>query len=366
VTDAAGDTVVAATDSTIAVWDLRQQSTVSRLLGRPRSSLADVARLGAVAAGGGGRYIFWLNGGAISRWDRSTGQLTELGDTECCSLAVDPSGSWIAVGGFERVLVHDTAMSRPTREFRLDNDSYGPVDLVMPDEKTLIAYTSRGVLARVDLATGTVAAAGGLRQPEGSQVVLSPDGTRLGVARPDGSVHLCAWTGHACSTLTGAGTTVSTLSFSAGGQLLMVSRYDGRLELWEVPAGRLWRTIGAGRQSLVTMDDDTGVIALLADNGQVSLWEARSARPLASFRLEEPMSDRYGDIGFKSDLLVSAPGPDLFAVTPGGFAYQFRLDPTTLLTAACVLAGRDFSQQERETYLSANIRGGATCTGGKG
>jgi WD40 repeat protein len=364
VTDAAGDVVVAAADRTIAVWDLRQQSTVSRVLGRPRRSLADVSRLGAVAAGGGGRYIFWLNGGVISRWDRSTGRRTHLGDTECCSLAVDPTGNRIAVGGFERVLVHDAAMSRPAREFRLNNDSYDALSLVMPDEKTVIVYTSRGVLARVDLIRGAVDGAEGLRQPEGSQVVLSPDGKQLGVARPDGSVRICAWTGRECSTLAGTGTVVSTLSFSASGRLLMVSRYDGRLELWEVPEGRLWRTIGTGRQALVTMNDETGMIALLAEDGQVSLWEARSARPLASFRLEEPTSDRYGDIGFKSDLLVW--GLDLFAVTPGGFAYQFRLDPETLFKAACVLAGRDFSQQERETYLSANVRGGATCTGGKG
>jgi WD40 repeat protein len=369
VMDAAGDTVVAAADTTIAIWDLRQQSRVSRVLGMPRRSLTDVSRFGAVATGGLGRYIYWFNDNVLSRWDRSTGRLAVTDETGCCSLAADPSGSRIAVGGSDRVFVYDAALSEPAREFRVADDPDSSFHLMMPDQKTVIAYDpSRGVLARVDLAAGAVHTASAERQPESSSIVSSRDGRHLAVALPDGGVRICAWTDARlrCSTLTGSGTLASAVSYSATGRLLVVSRYDGKLDLWNVAAGTLVRSIGVGRQSLVTMDDTSGVIALLAENGQVSLWDAHSVRPLASFRLEEPMSDKYGDIGYKSGLLVVGPGPDLFAVTPGGFAYQFRLDPDVLLEAACALAGRDLSEQERDIYLSPNERAGTTCARGKG
>jgi WD40 repeat protein len=145
-------------------------------------------------------------------------------------------------------------------------------------------------------------------------------------------------------------------------RFLAVTRDDGSLELWEILKRRLTLSIDAGRQSQMSVDEESGVMALLADDGEVSLWDTNSARPLASFRLEEPVGDKYGDIGYKSALMVSSPGPDLYAVTSGGFAYRFRLAPRALVEAACRLAGRDFSTQERKTYLTPIVPSGPTCT----
>ena len=215
-----------------------------------------------------------------------------------------------------------------------------------------MAYSSSGVLTRMDLDAGSVGARRLIRNPDASLVTFSPNGQRLSIAQPDGSVQVCAWTGLQCFTLVPGGASVSAVSFSVGGRFVAVVRGDGTLGLWEVSERRPRLSIDAGRQSLVSVDEESGVMALLADDGEVSLWDINSARPLASFRLEEPIGDKFGDIGYKSALAVLSPGPDLYAVTPGGFAYRFHLAPSALVKAACGLAARDFSAQERKTYLS--------------
>jgi WD40 repeat protein len=219
-----------------------------------------------LAAADQGRYLYWRNGDAVFRWDHSTGKVIAVEAAECCSLAVDAAGSRVAVGGNERVLVLDGKMSKAVGVFRLEDPSY---QLAMPDSHTVMAYSSSGVLTRMDLDAGSVGARRLIRNPDASLVTFSPNGQRLSIAQPDGSVQVCAWTGLQCFTLVPGGASVSAVSFSVGGRFVAVARGDGTLGLWEVSERRPRLSIDAGRQSLVSVDEESGVMALLADDGEV-------------------------------------------------------------------------------------------------
>jgi WD40 repeat protein len=175
-----------------------------------------------------------------------------------------------------------------------------------------MALTARAIKNRVtgnrvievrDVASGRLRKSRALGAAD-TEVVFSPDGSRLAIVDSQGSVRI--WhlaTGALHTARTGHGRSVRAVAFTPDGRTLAVVdiEADGeQVTLLDAATGRTQRTIvpGAGSVLSLAFSPDGRTLATAGgSNGVVETWDARTGQPEGSFRV----SGGVGALAFSSD-----------------------------------------------------------------
>jgi WD40 repeat protein len=176
-----------------------------------------------------------------------------------------------------------------------------------PDGKKLIVQRPNGTLEVWESSGALQTVLLKARGPAGP-LRFSPDGKTLaaGSRSLDGSVVL--WevaTGKERANLLGHRAAISALTFSADGQTLLTASMDGTVKLWAAGSDREKLTFKAGgNPTNLTLSPPGGLLALGGFDGHLQLWDLRANRSHAT--LQRP-GGKATALGFSSDgkLLVS-------------------------------------------------------------
>jgi WD40 repeat protein len=374
-----------------------------------QASLSPDGRSLAVIGAGRGRNL-QDPPAEVSIWDLDTEKerhrLKTPGDLVFC-LAFSPDSRLLATGcRHPDLVVWDVATGREVRRFTTSN--FNTNVAFSPDGKVVAAVSSAndGAIRLWDVATGRVLP--GSADPLGSRVVdlhfqadgkrllgagamrlawdpvtgrelhryphlpdtswyhpLSPDGTLLATADPDGTLRIWeAATGKPVRAWKGHEGWVSYLLFSADGRQLYSWCEDGSLGAWDVTTGHelhWFRTPRRTAQRLEVSPDGALLAAARAGSGigplQVVLWDLRTGNE--KIRLDMELEGVAMQLAFSPDSrLVAAVGGNLRVghsatlrvwETNGGRSRYFNVLPTAdLVSVAFAPDGRTLAAGARD------------------
>jgi WD40 repeat protein/tRNA A-37 threonylcarbamoyl transferase component Bud32 len=282
-----------------AAWDTGS----GRLLfqaDRPSGALA-FAPAGDLLAGSTAR-------GGITLWSLPGGKelaTLQAGRATIHSLAFSADGTRLAAGDSAgTVTVWDVAARRPvTYCYGSHHDVYA---VAFSSDGTLLASGGRGPARLWDAATGRLhlsVQSGGLV----TAVAFAPDTGRL-VVGSKGPARVAVWAldpGRGTRTLRGLTSQASHLCLSDDGRLLAALAHNWQVGLWDLGSGALLRVLdaprgGVGNDAALAFDPDGRRLACSAGQ-EAKLWDAATGRELAAWRL--PAGAR--------DLLAFRPGGEL-------------------------------------------------------
>ncbi|MGZ5417471.1 MAG: nSTAND1 domain-containing NTPase [Nocardioides sp.] len=156
----------------------------------------------------------------------------------------------------------------------------------------------------------------------------------------------------------GAGDQLLDVSFSPDGGLLASGGAQGKLSVVDVTSGRVLHTadpVHNGQLTQVEWLPDGRTVVTTGTDGMVSLYDAE--RGLA--RVAMPASAEPGD-GYT--YLLSLSEDEVTATTGAMAGRTYPLDPNRWLAYACLVAGRDLTEDEWASYLG-DLRYERTCEG---
>jgi WD40 repeat protein len=219
--------------------------------------------------------------GGVRLWDRTTGEMRELGRHESyvISIAFSPSGTRLASGDtVNKVWVWEVASGQALTSFEGDvPDRFQAFhDLYWPDDETLLAAASDAIYWW-DVTTGQLLER--LARPEEVDFFVdasfSRDGDRLAFAAQDQAVYF--WDRQAAGWTTWpaqAGTWLSHVEFSPDGQLLAAITFDCQLTLWGVDAQELLAgyPLGTAGCAAVRFSPDGRYLAAGGYESAIWLW----------------------------------------------------------------------------------------------
>ncbi|MGX4690710.1 nSTAND1 domain-containing NTPase [Streptomyces sp. JNUCC 63] len=338
--------------------------------------------------------------GSVRLWDPATGRAraTLTGHSDVVvSVAFSPDGHTLATaGGDGSVRLWDPATGRARATLTGHSDAMFSVAF-SPDGHTLATAGGDGSVRLWDPATGRARATLTGYTDVVVSVAFSPDGHTLATADgADGSVRL--WdptTGRARATLTGHSDAVYSVAFSPDGHTLATGSNDGTIRLWDPTTGRARATLTGhtGPVYSVAFSPDGHTLATASgDGGTVRLWNPTTGRARAtltshpvdpsnpvisvafspdghtlaadggadgSVRLWNPTTGRArATLTGYTDAVVSvafSPDGHTLATAGGGTVRLWELelpDQTTAIRKICQAVGRDFTGEERATYVA--------------
>jgi WD40 repeat protein len=353
-------------DGTLTVWDPNGLPAIARVL-------ADAPPAGGTFSPDGTLLAVSGNDDTIVLYDvkahRPIRRLSIRGPGTRNALdgampaAFSPDSRAIAVGDRSGNVQLFDARSQRAIGAPIATDGYAVVGLTFsPDGRSLVATNDSSPVngARViDVATRHVRvldpplahALSGTFRPDGRELVATVGFGGAGLFPvADGKV------GRG-TTLNAAGSALpNTAAFSPDGKLLAIGRTDGSLSFLDATSLKAVGTsvpIASGLLTTITWSHDGQLVAVQdvnADNSLVDVGQrARIGKPFAGV---EP--GRYGTDGFSPDgHTMVLPGPRGTTV--------WNLDVRQWPAKACMLAGRDLTPVEWNTYFSSAGAYRSTC-----
>jgi WD40 repeat protein len=225
------------------------------------------------------QLIDGLLGGAVQIWDAVSGkQVNEVqasidgfglnGSPEVTYTKVSPDGKWlVSIGVITDLRIWNTE----TWEQLSSYFNFGSSDAVFSPDSHLLATSQNqysdhpGTVEVVDFLNSK-----SLRSiPGGGPLAFSADGHSLFVARKMVDLH----TGDTVREFTSSTETqLKTVAVSPGGDLLVIGRGDGVIELWDIAQGRLVDTLQSGTQAISTLTFSRDGRYLAVGNADGTIW----------------------------------------------------------------------------------------------
>lgn len=219
--------------------------------------------------------------GGVRLWDRTTGEMRELGrhESHVVSVAFSPGGTRLASGDtVNKVWVWDVVSGQALTSFEGDVPGRFQAfhDLYWPDDETLLAVGSDAIYWW-DVTTGQLLER--LARPEEADLCadasFSRNGDRLACAAQDEMVYF--WDRQAAGWTTWpaqAGTRLSHVEFSPDGQLLAAITFDCQLTLWDVEAQELLAgyPLGTAGCAAIRFSPDGRYLAAGGSESAIWLW----------------------------------------------------------------------------------------------
>jgi WD40 repeat protein/serine/threonine protein kinase len=293
-------------DLDVRLWDVATGAEVRRLPGQA----ADVNSLSF--RHDGRRLASAGNDGLVRVWDVADGKAVAAFAPDARhmiqAVAYSPDGTYLATGGLDQaVRVWDAATGREVLTLR-DHASGVTCLAFRPDGRSLASASQDGVIHIWDPT----------REPEAVRIPAADDVRHFGLAfSPDGRWVAAATQGYPFA-VRGAGAAVpgkavrlwgaadgrpgpilqghdediTDMAFSPDGTRLAAAGERGTLTVWEVPSGRVLRTLrspaGRGdpptRRGHVVFGPRAGQLAIADAGGTVTVWDLVTGREDFSFR----------------------------------------------------------------------------------
>ncbi|MFD7714165.1 hypothetical protein, partial [Streptomyces sp. NPDC059786] len=338
-----GRTLASSGDQTIRLWT---PST-----GRVRRTLTTPYTVVSVAFSPDGHALASVGGeNSVRLWNPTTGRIRRTltardGDYVGSEVAFSQDGRTLASGGDGTVALWDPATGHTRRTLTSHKDSVQAVAF-SPDGRTLASGTALSTVRLWDLITGHTRRTLTGHKAYVAAVTFSPDGRTLASGSDDGTVRL--WdpaTGHTRRTLTSLTGSVAAVTFSPDGRTLASGGDDGTVRLWDPATGRPLTTLTGHTASVtaVTFSPDGHTLASGSDDGTVRLWD-----PTTGYT-RRTLTGHKGSVtvAFSPDGRTLASGDGTVRV------WDVRLQtPSAAIERVCRSVGRDFTVDERTTYLT--------------
>jgi beta-lactamase regulating signal transducer with metallopeptidase domain/dipeptidyl aminopeptidase/acylaminoacyl peptidase len=253
----------------------------------------------------------------VDLWDLRTGELKgslPAPGEFLSSLAFSPDGNLLAgCSGLAGRAGEVSLWDLRTREFKQGLPGHAGIvasAAFSPDGTLLASGGGNGTVRLWSPRTGALVGTLAGHRSSASMVAFSPDGQMLASASgsPDPGSDVLLWdlrTGTVRRTLAEARARIFSVAFSPDGQLLATGssrqaqgKRSGEVKLWDTNTGRLQRTWSlrseVAHQVLFSPNGRTLAVGGLTDDaegtiadGELSLWDARSWRPLWSVTGEQ-------------------------------------------------------------------------------
>jgi len=313
-----------------------------------------------------GRYVLTASQKIAYLWDRHSGQqirtFTGHGAT-INAVAFSPDGKTILTGSDDHTArLWDVQTGMEVRQLKGHTTSVLSVAF-SPDGKTILTGSGGFSLSGdTDTTARLWSVQTGneieefLHQDWVYAVMFSPDGKYALTASQDKTAQL--WnikTGQIVRTFSDPARQANgwSVAFAPDGKSVLSVTWDGTVVLWDVSTGKPGRQFSLPNDKIGTAifsPDGKYILASEASSKTVTLLDLQSGSPLASFAGH---SDSITGLAFSSD------GTFVATTSKDGTALLWSTDTRDLVTRACALISRDFTDAERSTYgISAS---GPTC-----
>lgn len=275
-------------DDSIKLWNARTWQEIATLKGHSK----DVTSVCFTADGQ--RVISASEDKSIKFWETHADNtcLTLQKPSRANSLAVHPLDDQLAAACDDQTIrVWNTRTGAELRTLRGHTKSVRAVSY-RPDGQQLASGSDDGTIRLWDAATGHELKILSGHKEAVTTVGFSPDGKHLASGSADQTLKLWdATTGDELRTLTGHSDVVSSLSFSADGQRLAsvcgkyrsVVTQAGEIKIWNPATGELLETFPTPTGlTAVALSPDARRVATVALTKEVSIWDVRAAREVAT------------------------------------------------------------------------------------
>ncbi|MEV7816031.1 trypsin-like peptidase domain-containing protein [Streptomyces flaveolus] len=294
---------------------------------------------------------------AVRLWDVATGKTrtTLTGHTgSVSSVAFSPDGRTLATAsGDHTVRLWDVATGK-TRATLTGHTSWVTHVAFSPHGRILAAGSWDHTVRLWDVATGKTRATWAGHNATAYSVAFSPDGRTFAIATDDKTVQLMNLaTGKPGLTLAGHTGAVYSVAFSPDGHTLATASGDHTVRLWDVATGktRAVLTGHTGEVWSVAFSPDGRTLATASSDMTARLWDVATDNSRAILT---------GDTGAVYSVAFS---PDQRTLATGSGDHTARLwdavlpQPSAAIQKICNAVNRDFSADERTSYLHGQSTG---------
>jgi WD40 repeat protein len=372
--------LVSSSGSSVALWDLRQISRLSRPTGVQVPPVGSAGYPPTLVSTVSGRLLGVVGGTLGSAQVYRTGPRLTL-----ASRPNNPSGEWAAPlsRGDQLLLTGHSANGsfavadsggQILRSWSGIGGQFWPLSVrMLPGGERFAAVDQTGAVRVYDLHSGAVRqiAAGTKFTVRPEQADISPDGSGAvisewygSVTRPFSSIRVVY-----VDLRTGASRLVGTTGadgvlFTRDG--LIVQRAGGALEVWDVTGRKLLRTLpGAGGVAApLAASPDGALLARLHGDGTVSVTDLVTGDVLVTFSLPAPTDSTTADPWDATAMIFTPDGKDLLTATSGGELNRWTIGGLSLVSAACATVGRDLTAAEWRQYVHTSPPADLSCGSG--
>jgi WD40 repeat protein len=200
------------------------------------------------------------------------------------AVACSPDGKLLASASQDRtVKLWDLTQRDDDLTLRWPNQ--GVTSVAFTSDGARLASATRDRALKVwDVATGRAVVTRWRLRGAVNGLAFSPDDKQLACAGEDGTVHLRDTRGGVVAALGGHAGRVEAVAFRPDGRGLASAGADGTVRIWEVPSGRLARTLRSHGRAVraVAFSPDSKRLAGAGEDGVAWVWDAAGGgKPLA-------------------------------------------------------------------------------------